>query len=105
LRHTPFASHVVLAKGEQRTLSLRSLAMAGYQWSGSVSGADPGAVTLELRRGEPPPGSKPGLSAPEEAVLRGIRPGRAVVHLQQRRPWERDQPAAQLVELQVEVHA
>ena len=103
MRHTGFASHVVLAIGEERTLSLRSLATAGYQWSGSVSGADPGAVTLELRRGEPPAGSKPGLSAPEEAVLRGIRPGRALVRLQQRRPWERDQPAAQLVELQVEV--
>jgi predicted secreted protein len=105
LRHTGFESHVVLAIGEERTLSLTSLAMAGYQWSGSVSGADPGAVTLELRRGEPPADSKPGLSAPEAAVLRGIRPGRALVRLQQRRPWERDQPAAQLVELQVEVRA
>lgn len=79
--------------------------MAGYQWSGSVNGADPGAVTLELRRDELPAGSKPGLSASEEAVLRGMRPGRAVVRLQQRRPWEGDQPAAQLVELHVEVRA
>jgi predicted secreted protein len=95
----------VLDIGEERTLSLRSLAMAGYRWSGSVSGRDPGAVTLVLRRGELPAGSKPGLGAPEEAVLRGIRPGRALVRLQQRRPWERDQPPVQLVELQVEVRA
>jgi len=93
----------VLAIGEERTLPLRSLATAGYQWSGSISGADPEAVTLELRRGNPPTGSKPGLSAPEEVVLRGMRPGRALVRLQQRRPWEHDQPAAQLLELQVDV--
>jgi hypothetical protein len=103
LSHTGFESHVVLAIGEERTISLTSLAMAGYQWSGSMSGTDPGAVTLELRRGEFPAGGKPGLSAPEEAVLCGIRPGRALVRLEQRRPWERDQPAVQLVQLQVEV--
>jgi predicted secreted protein len=103
LSHTRSESHIVLAIGEERTITLASLAMAGYQWSGSVSGADPGAITLQLRRGEPPAGSKPGPSAPEEAVLRGIRPGHALVCLHQRRPWERDQAAAQQVELKVEV--
>jgi hypothetical protein len=77
--------------------------MAGYRWSGSVEGPDPGAVELELRRGETSPGAKPGASAPEEAVLRGIRSGRAVVRLEQRRPWERDQPAADVLELKVDV--
>ena len=103
MRHTEFESHVVLAVGGERRLPLPSLAMAGYRWSGSVSGEDTGAVALHLRRGEFQPGSKPGLSAPEEAVLRGIRPGRAVVRLEQRRPWESEQPPAQLLEVKVEV--
>ena len=89
--------------GEERTLALSSLAMAGYRWSGSVQGADPGAVDLELRRDEPPSTARAGESAPESAVLRGVRPGRAVVRLEQRRPWETDQPPAGLIELHVEV--
>jgi predicted secreted protein len=103
VRHTEFESHVVLAVGGERRLPLPSLAMAGYRWSVSVSGEDTGAVTLQLRRGELRPGSKPGLSAPEEAVVRGIRPGRALVRLEQRRPWESEQPPAQLLEVKVEV--
>ena len=89
--------------GEQRTLALSSLAMAGYRWSGSVQGADPGAVDLELRRDEPSSAARAGESAPESAVLRGVRPGRAVVRLEQRRPWETDQPPADVIELQVDV--
>ena len=89
--------------GEERTLSLSSLAMAGYRWSGSVQGTDPGAVDLELRRDEPSPAARAGESAPEFAVLRGVRSGRAVVRLEQRRPWETDQPPADVIELRVEV--
>jgi predicted secreted protein len=94
---------IALGIGEERTVPLSSLAMAGYRWSGSVEGPDPQAVELELRRGEVSPAAKTGASAPEEAVLRGLRAGRAVVRLEQRRPWERDQPPAGTVELQVEV--
>lgn len=93
----------MLVVGEQRTFPLSSLAMAGYQWSGSVGGDDPGAVTVELRRVTPGPSARPGLSAPEEAVVRGVRPGSAVVRLEQRRSWERDRPPAQLFELEVQV--
>ena len=77
--------------------------MAGYRWSGSVQGPDPGAVELELRRDEPSPAPRAGESAPESAVLQGVMPGRAVIRLEQRRPWERDQPPADVIELQVEV--
>jgi predicted secreted protein len=103
LGQTEFPSHIRLAAGEERTLPLSSLATAGYRWSASVSGAEPGVVAVELRRGEPAAGGKPGASAPEEAVLRGIRPGHALVRLEQRRPWESDRPPAQAVALQVEV--
>ena len=89
--------------GEERTLRLASLAMAGYRWSGSVQGPDPGVVQLEFRRDEPSPAPKAGESAPESAVLRGVRPGRAMVRLEQRRPWEHEQPPADVIELQVAV--
>jgi predicted secreted protein len=91
-----------LGIGEQRTIPLRALATAGYRWSGSVGGDDPGAVALEVRRGEAPAAAPPGRSAPEEAVVRGVRAGRAVVRLEQRRSWERG-PAAEVVRLDVEV--
>ncbi len=77
--------------------------MAGYQWQGEVAGPDPAAVRLELHRGDLPAGTRPGVSAPEEAVLRGVHPGHATVRLQQRRPWERESPPAEVLELEVEV--
>ena len=94
---------MALLVGEERTLPLSSLAMAGYRWSGSVQGPDPGAVALELRRCESSPAPRAGESAAESALLRGVRPGRAVVRLEQRRPWEHDQPPADTIELLVEV--
>ncbi len=100
---TGISSQIVLAVGEQRTFPLSSLAMAGYQWSGSVGGDDPGAVTLLLRRAEPPSTTRPGLSAPEEGVVRGIRSGSAVVRLELRRSWEGDRPPAKFLELEVQV--
>lgn len=101
------ASHIVLSSGEVRTLALRSLAMAGYQWFGALTGDDPECVSLTLRRGEIKSASKPGVSVPEEALLRGVRPGRAVVRLEQRRPWEveENEPPAQFHEIGVEVRA
>jgi hypothetical protein len=77
--------------------------MAGYRWSGSVQGDDPRAVQLELRRDEPSSAARAGESAPESAVLRGVRPGEAVVRLEQRRPWEGDHPPADVIELHVRV--
>ena len=96
---------IVLAAGEEHVVSLASLAMAGYRWSAAVSGADPAVVAVALRRGELAAGSKPGVSAPEQAVLRGLRAGQAHVRLEQRRPWEHDQPAAQVLEFDVTVRA
>ena len=106
LSRAEFPSHIVLAVGEERAFPLNSLAMAGYQWTASVSGPEPGAVALEVRRGELSPQTRPGLSAPEELLVRGIEPGRAHIALEQRRPWEqRDKPPAQQIELDVEVRA
>jgi predicted secreted protein len=88
---------------EEHVVSLASLAMAGYRWSASVSGADPEAVSVQLRRGEIDASRRPGASVPEEAVLRGVAPGVAHVRLEQRRSWERDQPPAQTREFDVTV--
>ena len=96
-------TRLTLSVGERRVLPLRALSTAGYRWSGSVSGPEPAAIALEVRRGELTPGGPPGPSAPEEAVVRGLRPGRAVVRLEQRRPWEDARAPAQVLELQVEV--
>ena len=96
-------TRLILSVGEQRVVPLRALSTAGYRWSGSVSGPEPTAIALEVRRGEIAPGGPPGPSAPEEAVVRGLRPGRAVVRLEQRRPWEETQAPAETLELQVEV--
>jgi hypothetical protein len=92
-----------LKVGEVRTVPLSSLAMAGYRWSGFVEGPDPGAVTLQVRLDELSSVPRAGESAAESAVLLGIRPGRAVVRLEQRRPWEHDQPPADVIGLHVKV--
>ena len=97
-------TRLTLRVGEEHSIPLPALATAGYRWSGSVGGPEPVAVALEVRRGEPPAGAPPGRSAPEEAVVQGVRPGRAVVRLEQRRPWEDGAPAS-LVEVRVEVSA
>lgn len=97
-------SPLTLAVGEQRAVALRALATAGYQWSQSVSGPDPTAIAVEIHRGELPPGTPPGRSASEEAIVHGLHPGQAFVRLEQRRPWERDQPPARTLDLHVEVH-
>jgi predicted secreted protein len=96
-------SHIVLRVGEEHRIALRGLATAGYRWSGAIDGPDPGAVALELHRGELETAVKPGVSTPEEAVVRGVHAGKAIVHLAHRRPWETDAPPAQLIELRVEV--
>jgi predicted secreted protein len=96
-------TRIILAVGEERVLALPGLATAGYQWSASVSGSDPGVVEVQLRRGNLPARTRPGQSVPEQAVFRGVRSGAAVVRLQQRRSWELDRPAAEEVELHVTV--
>ena len=94
---------LTLRVGEREVLPLRSLATAGYRWQASVEGPDPDAIAVELSRGELPPGAPPGLSVPESAVITALKPGHAVVHLEQRRPWEGSKPPALTVELHVEV--
>ena len=94
-------TRLTLHVGERHTIALRALATAGYRWSGSVGGAEPAAVALEVRRGEASPDAPPGASAPEEAVLQGMASGRASVRLELGRPWER--VPAEVIDLDVEV--
>jgi predicted secreted protein len=103
LQESEYPSSIVLSVGEERALALTGLAMAGYRWSGAVSGDDPGAVSLTVRRGELPTGAKPGAGVPEQAVLHGVRAGSALVRLELRRPWEAERAPARQIELTVEV--
>ena len=97
------ATRLELAVGERRTVPLRALATAGYSWSVSVDGPDPGAIAVDVQRGEVPAGAPPGRSAPEAAVVRGLAPGSAFVRLEQRRPWESAGKPVATVELHVHV--
>src|SRR5436190_706114 len=54
-------TRLTLDVGERRTIALRALATAGYRWLGSVGGAEPAAVALEVRRGEASPDAPPGV--------------------------------------------
>jgi predicted secreted protein len=95
--------HIELRPGEQRSVPLKGSATAGYQWFASVGGPDPDAIAVEIRRGDLPPGSPPGRSVPEEALISGLEPGRALARLEQRRPWEKDALPAELIEVDARV--
>ena len=78
-----------LTAGEQRPIELPGLGMSGYVWDHEIVGED-GVVDVEWVRGDPP-GSPPrpvGVSAPQVATIRAVRPGAVDVRLYQHRRWE-----------------
>lgn len=81
--------HLELAVGDQYVVELPGLGTAGYVWDDDVAGAD-GVVEVRWTRGFPP-GAAPhpvGLSAPEVATIRALRPGTVELRLYQHRRWE-----------------
>jgi hypothetical protein len=92
-----------LSVGERRVVPLQSLATAGYRWRARVEGDDPGSVEVELRLAALEPTAPLGRSRPEEAVVAAVRPGRAIVRLEQRRPWEAGAPPHATIDLEVDV--
>ena len=76
-----------LSVGESRELSLASLGTAGFVWTYEMEGDD-GIVRLSRRRGRPDEAAPIGRSTPERLMIQATAPGRAVIHLQQARPWE-----------------
>jgi predicted secreted protein len=80
------------------------LGTAGYVWQHELGG-DATAVEVTWRRGPLPEGAMTtavGASAREVATIRALRPGTARLRLEQRRPWEADEPP--LHSHDVEVH-
>ena len=76
-----------LAVGESRELSLASLGTAGFVWTYELE-SDDGIVRLSRRRERPNQPEPIGRSTPELLRIQATAPGRAVIHLQQARPWE-----------------
>jgi predicted secreted protein len=82
-------SELAIAVGEERHLRLPGLGTAGYVWQ--VEGeADVVEVALAPVADEDAHSGAPvGRSLDEQVTIRGRQPGRVVVRLLQRRPWER----------------
>jgi hypothetical protein len=74
-----------LAVGEEHTLPLAGAGSVGYAWTVEVAGTH-GCVGVSIQATPRPPlaaGALPyGGSQPQVLVLRGLRPGRAEVHLE-----------------------
>lgn len=100
-------SSVELAAGSTADVVLRGLGTAGYIWEASVEGPQ-GIVGVRVHRGGTgAAGNSPGnagatttadahdggrrigAAVPETLSVTGLAAGRVVVHLDQRRPWER----------------
>ena len=77
-----------LAVGESRELSLASLGTAGFVWTHELEGDD-GILRLTRRRGRPEEVSAgAGRSTTERLMILATAPGRAVIRMNQARPWE-----------------
>ena len=76
-----------LAVGESRELPLASMGSAGFVWTAELEG-DTGVLRVSRRRAVPDRKSPPGRSSLELLNIVADAPGRAVIRLQQARPWE-----------------
>ena len=99
-------AELVIPAGEERRLRLPGLGTAGYVWQAEVEGAA-GAVEVAVAPVADAPGrgvgDPVGGSLDEQVTVRGRRPGRVVLRLLQRRPWEQAAPPLREATLQVTV--
>jgi predicted secreted protein len=82
-------NHLELAVGEQWAVELPGLGTSGYVWDHEVVGGRD-VVEVQWSRGYPPgsPSRPAGVSAPEVATIRAVRPGTVEVRMYQHRRWE-----------------
>ena len=76
-----------MAVGESRELNLASPGTAGFLWTYQLEG-DEGILRLTRRRRRPEKADPIGRSTSERLMIQATAPGRAVIRLQQARPWE-----------------
>jgi predicted secreted protein len=84
------ADTVSLRVGETATVRLPGLAAAGYAWTAAISPAGGDVVGVSEAGGGDGEVVLPGASREHAFVLTARGPGSAVVHFEQRRPWEED---------------
>jgi predicted secreted protein len=73
--------------GAEQTIRLPSLSGAGYEWSVEIAHGDRESVAVEEIDPDAHAGP-PGESPDHVFKLSPLRPGEAVLHFEQRRPWE-----------------
>jgi predicted secreted protein len=91
-----------LAVGESRELNLASLGTAGFVWTYELE-SDDGIVRLSRRRGRLEEAGPIGRSTPERLMIQATAPGRAVIRMQQARPWESKVPPRKSFAINVQV--
>ncbi|MFE0510031.1 protease inhibitor I42 family protein [Streptomyces sp. NPDC058964] len=87
---------VALEPGASFLIRLPALGSAGYTWTWELEGD---TSVVEVAQGRPPAkeleGRPPGTSADLLFVVKALRQGRVLLHLEHRRPWEETRPPLQ----------
>jgi hypothetical protein len=99
-------SELTLHAGEQALVPLGGAGSVGYQWTWDIEGdSDSVVVSVEAEPSEPPaPGSEPhGGSRGQLLRVKGMRSGRATIHLALVRSFQRDRPPRARHTVSVEV--
>jgi len=81
---------VSLRVGETETIRLPGRSAVGYAWTAVVSAAEAAVVDVTEAPAVGGDTAPPGASREHAFVLSARRPGKAIVHFEQRRPWEED---------------
>jgi predicted secreted protein len=97
-------SDLELTVGEEVTIELPSLAMAGYRWRHEINGGS-SIAEVTWRSGSLPADESMsvGRSAPEIAVIRGIGIGEVNIAFLQQRPWESEREPREVLPYRVRV--
>ena len=101
-------TRIQLKVGEMRTLRLPGRGAVGYAWEHHIAGSDQAlSVTQEGVR-EKPPGevddrTPSSYSADILFTIHALEPGQATLHLQLRRPWEKDRPPLRTHTLEITI--
>ena len=94
-------SSLALQVSEAETIRLPGRGTVGYEWTAEIEGAEDVVEVSEVSPEVPAAPAPPGESLDQVFRVTARHPGRAVIHFEQRRPWEPE--AAPLESYDVEV--